>query len=78
MKSQQLDISLEVFGDNIHVTLSGNFFAEQIPNVRQKFEGFVQEGYHEYIVLLEDVELRSSDVMHFFSRNTKYYSGTLC
>jgi anti-anti-sigma regulatory factor len=66
MKSQQLDIRLEVFGDNIHVTLSGNFFAEQIPNVRQKFEGFVQEGYHEYIVLLEDVELRSSDVMHFF------------
>jgi anti-anti-sigma factor len=57
MLSEALDITIESRGDTIWITLAGPFNKEQVPNIRAKIEGFIQDGHREIVVNLQDVTL---------------------
>ena len=55
MLSEALDIIIESRGDTIWMTLSGPFNKEQVPNIRAKIEGFIQDGHRELVVNLDGI-----------------------
>jgi len=66
MLSEALDIIIESRGDTIWMTLSGPFNKEQVPNIRAKIEGFIQDGHRELVVNLEGVTIIHDTVAPMF------------
>ncbi|MBD3321991.1 MAG: hypothetical protein GF350_12915 [Chitinivibrionales bacterium] len=55
MRSEALDIVIESKGTAIWLILSGPFHNEQIPNMREKIEGMIEDGSREIVVDMEAV-----------------------
>ncbi len=66
MLSEALDIMIESRGDAIWMTLSGPFNKEQVPNIRAKIEGFIQDGHRELVVNLDGVTIIHDTVAPMF------------
>lgn len=66
MLSDALDIIIESRGDTIWISLSGPFNKEQVPNIRSKIEGFIQDGHREFVVNLEGVTIIHDTVAPMF------------
>ncbi len=57
MRFEALDITIETRGRLLWVSLSGPFHREQVPNIREKMVGLIQDGNRELAVDLEKVTL---------------------
>ncbi len=66
MLSEALDITIESRGDVIWLALSGHFNKEQVPNIRMKLEGFIQDGHREIVVDLEGVTVIHESAVPMF------------
>ena len=66
MLSEALDIVIESHGDAIWMALSGPFNKEQVPNIRAKIEGFIQDGHRELVVNLDGVTIIHETVAPMF------------
>lgn len=66
MKAEQLDISIEEFGKDILITMSGNFYVEQVPNINEKMESLISDGHRDYILDIDQVIFRNDGILNFF------------
>jgi anti-anti-sigma factor len=55
MRFEALDITIETRNRLLWVTLSGPFHREQVPNMREKMLGLMQDGNREFVIDLEKV-----------------------
>jgi anti-sigma B factor antagonist len=55
MRSEALDITIESRGRSIWIFLSGPFHAEQVPSMREKIAGLIDDGNRHLVVDLENV-----------------------
>ncbi len=75
MLSEALDITIESRGDTIWLILSGPFNKEQIPNIRTKIEGFIQDGNRWIVVNLEAITFMHEDVAPMFLNLLNFIKG---
>ncbi|MBD3315395.1 MAG: STAS domain-containing protein [Chitinivibrionales bacterium] len=66
MRSEALDITIESRGNTIWLFLSGPFHSEQVPNIREKIEGFIEDGHRALVVDLEAVTEINEGVVPLF------------
>ncbi|MBD3345794.1 MAG: hypothetical protein GF401_12095 [Chitinivibrionales bacterium] len=66
MRSEALDIIIESKGKAVWLILSGPFHNEQVPNMREKIGGLVQDGNREIVVDMEQVTDVGSQVVPAF------------
>ena len=55
MRSEALDITIESRGAVLWVFLSGPFHREQVPNIREKLAGLIEDGNRRLVIELEQV-----------------------
>lgn len=55
MRSEALDITIESRGRAIWLFLSGPFHGEQVPSMREKIAGFIDDGNRHLVVDMENV-----------------------
>ncbi len=55
MRSEALDITVESSAGIVWVFLSGPFHREQVPNIREKLVGLVEDGNRRLVIELEQV-----------------------
>ena len=68
MRSEALDIGIEARGSDLWVVLSGPFHKEQVPNIREKLTGLVEDGNRQLVVDLQEVtEIEATAVEMFVS-----------
>jgi len=53
MRSEALDITIESRKDTIWIVLSGPFHNEQVPNIREKIEGLIEDGNRQMVLDME-------------------------
>ena len=69
MRSEQLDISFEELGkEDLLITMAGNFYNAQIPNIWEKLESLIADGNRRYIIDVKRVVFRSEKVIDLFVR----------
>lgn len=66
MLSEALDIIIDSRGGTIWMTLSGPFNKEQVPNIRAKIEGFIQDGHRDIVINLEGITIIHDTVAPMF------------
>lgn len=55
MRSEALDITLETRGEAVWLFLSGPFHSEQVPSMREKIAGLIDDGSRRLVINLEGV-----------------------
>ncbi|MDR0305772.1 MAG: STAS domain-containing protein [Chitinispirillales bacterium] len=55
IRSEALDITLESRGNVIWFRLAGNFYNEQVPNIREKFLSLLKDGNRSFVVDMEKI-----------------------
>jgi anti-anti-sigma regulatory factor len=66
MRSEALDITIESRGHAVWLSLSGPFHNEQVPNIKEKIIGFVNDGNRLIVVNLEMVTGVNEGVVPMF------------
>jgi|GEM_PF-715290 len=66
MRSEALDITIESRGSSVLLVLAGPFHNEQIPNIREKITGLIDDGAKEIVVDLEGVTEMNDGVVPMF------------
>lgn len=66
MRSEALDIILETRGDSLWLILTGPFNNEQIPNIREKIAGLIEDGNRSLIIDLEGVDEIDTNAVPMF------------
>jgi len=66
IRSEALDIILESRGPVIWLFLAGHFNNEQVPSIREKFSGLMNDGCRSFIVDLEKVTALDDAVVPMF------------
>jgi anti-anti-sigma regulatory factor len=66
MKSEALDITIESRGKAILLVLAGPFHNEQIPNIREKVTGIIDDGSRDVVMDLEGVTVIGDGVVAMF------------
>jgi len=66
MKSEALDITIESRSGSVWLLLSGRFHNEQVPNIREKITGLIDDGNKVIVVDLENVTEVNDGVVPMF------------
>ena len=66
MKSEALDITIESRSGTVWLLLSGPFHNEQVPNIREKVTGLIDDGNKEIVVDLENVTEVNDGIVPMF------------
>ena len=66
MRSEALDITIESRGSSVLLVLAGPFHNEQVPNIREKITGLIDDGTKEIVVDLEGVTEINDGVVPMF------------
>jgi len=66
MRSEALDITIETRGKWLWVFLSGPFNNEQVPNIKEKITGLVEDGNRRLVIDLEEVNFMGEDTPLMF------------
>ncbi|MBD3391359.1 MAG: hypothetical protein GF418_04865, partial [Chitinivibrionales bacterium] len=66
MRSEALDITIESRGNTIWLILSGPFHNEQVPNIREKISGIIDDGNRAIVVDLEGITEVNDGVVPMF------------
>jgi anti-anti-sigma regulatory factor len=65
MRSEELEIQIEDWKENIVLRLKGRFHNEQIPNMREKIDGLISSDNRSFILDFSDVQELDHDVSSF-------------
>jgi anti-anti-sigma regulatory factor len=66
MKSEALDITLVSRGSSIWLRLSGPFHGEQVPNIKEKITGLIDDGNRRLVINMENVSDVADSVAPMF------------
>ncbi|MDD5675492.1 MAG: STAS domain-containing protein [Chitinivibrionales bacterium] len=66
MRSEALEITIESKGHAVWLTLAGPFHNEQVPNIREKISGLLQDGNNHIVLDLENVSDLDDGVVPMF------------
>jgi anti-anti-sigma regulatory factor len=66
MKSEALDITIENRGSTVFLVLEGPFHPEQIPNIREKVTGIIDDGNRDIVINLEGITAIGDGVVSMF------------
>jgi anti-anti-sigma regulatory factor len=66
MRSEALDITIESRGKSIWMFLAGPFHNEQVPNIREKVLGLVNDGNRDFVIDLERITDVNDGVVSLF------------
>jgi anti-anti-sigma regulatory factor len=66
MKSEALDITIVSRGGSIWLILSGPFHNEQVPNIKEKISGLIDDGNRRLVVNMENVSDVADSVAPMF------------
>jgi anti-anti-sigma factor len=66
MRSEALDITIESRGSAIILSLAGPFHSEQVPNIKEKLLGFINDGNRHIVINLEQVNKIGDAVVPMF------------
>lgn len=66
MRFEALDITIESRGPLLWIWLSGPFHREQVPNIREKIAGLIDDGNRHLVVCLENVTQIDDSVPSMF------------
>jgi anti-anti-sigma regulatory factor len=66
MKSEALDITLVSRGGSVWLVLGGPFHHEQVPNIKEKITGLIDDGNRSFIIDMENVSDMADSVAPMF------------
>ena len=75
MWSEALDITIESRGRAVWLLLSGPFNSEQIPNMREKIRGIVDDGNLEVVIDMEKITEVNENAVSMFLGVLNYAKG---
>jgi anti-anti-sigma factor len=75
MRSEALDITIESRQNSVWLLLSGPFHNEQVPNIREKITGLIDDGNKDIVVDLENITEVNDAVVPMFLRMLNLMKG---